>query len=139
MRLLNGAAAMLELASIPRNYPCPRRQPISRHLTPIICLCNKGRPLTLFLRLGSCILLPVMVPTMRGMSLSYLYRTPTLPLPSILPRGLSVCLYPALRVPTLAIYRVMTARFCSLHLRTVNSTARHLLFNVSTLCQRCQL
>lgn len=139
MRLLSGAAAMSGLVSMHHNYPCPRHQPISRHLTPTIYLCNKDRPPTLFPRLGSCILLLVMVQMMSGMNLSYLYRTPTLPLPSILPRALSAFLCPALKVPTSATYRIMGARFCSLHLRTVHSTALHPLFSVSILCQRCQL
>lgn len=139
MKLLNGAAATLGVAFMPRSYLFPTLQPTSLHLIPIICLCNKGRPPILFLRLGNCILLLVMIPTTSGMSLSYLFRTPILPLPSILPRGLSTCLCPTLKFPVLATCRIMGPRFCSLHLRMVNTTARLPLFNVSTLCRRYQL
>lgn len=139
MKLLNGAAAMLGVAFMPRSYPFPTLQPTSLHLIPIICLCNKDRPPIPFLRLGNCILPLVMVPTTSGMSLSYLFRTPILPLPSILPRGLSACLCPALKFPVLATCRIMGPRFCSLHLIMVNTIARLPLFNVSTLCRRYQL
>lgn len=139
MKLLNGAAATLEVAFMPRSYPFPTLQPTSLHLIPIICLCNKDRPPIPFLRLGNCILPLVMVPTTSGMSLSYLFRTPILPLPSILPRGLSACLCPALKFPVLATCRIMGPRFCSLHLIMVNTIARLPLFNVSTLCRRYQL
>lgn len=139
MKLLNGAAATLGVAFMPRSYPFPTLQPTSLHLIPIICLCNKDRPPIPFLRLGNCILPLVRVPTTSGMSLSYLFRTPILPLPSILPRGLSACLCPALKFPVLATCRIMGPRFCSLHLIMVNTIARLPLFNVSTLCRRYQL